>query len=180
MTKRKTFTVINTIKSNWNSSLYNNSIVWMHRKVSSKFRFFGRFSAFLEWFESKLSYNIQHIVGKPNAFWEFGLDTLQKLSIWCLSGIFRITSAILILRHALWCLTAFPWHPQTPKSQGKFLSFKSVGFYSYFSCVCWVFLVCVSTHVFRHDYYNKREFLKYMTRMESVFERPCSRKTLAR
>lgn len=123
MTKRKTFTVINTIKSNWNSSLCkdNNSIVWMHRKVSSKFRFFGRFSAFLEWFESKLSYNIQNIVGKPNAFWEFGLDTLQKLSIWCLSGIFRITSAILILRHALWCLTAFPRHPQTPKSQGKFL-----------------------------------------------------------
>lgn len=29
--------------------------------------------------------------------------------------------------------------------------------------------MCVSTHVFRHDYYNKREFLKYMTWLEECF-----------
>lgn len=51
-------------------------------------------------------------------------------------------------------------------------SFKSVSFYRYFSSVCQVFLVCVSTHVVcRHDYYNKNKFLKYMTWLEECFWR---------
>lgn len=48
-----------------------------------------------------------------------------------------------------------------PKARESFLKVLNwLVFYGYFSCVCWVFLVCVSTHVFRHDYYNKREILK--------------------